>query len=192
VRKSLISAIAIAAVSGLGGYGLANYAGAQGTPAAQDAPPPAQNPPDAQGAPAAQGEPTARPGDSARVRGAGDGWAARGRGENGWGARGWRYAQDRRWDQRRWMMGAQHRPWHMAKARSWGLFYPQADKKLSVADVTTLAQAILLRHGNHTWKVTDVVLNQDNTVSFAFATQGGGVIARFAMDTQTGRFRRIG
>jgi hypothetical protein len=80
----------------------------------------------------------------------------------------------------------------MAKARSWGLFYPESDRKLSVADVTTLAQGILLRHGNHTWKVIDAVQNQDNTVSFAFATQNGGVIARFAMDTQTGRLRRIG
>jgi hypothetical protein len=54
-----------------------------------------------------------------------------------------------------------------------------------------IAQAILLRHGNHTWKVTNVAQNQDNTVSFAFATQSGDVIARFAMNTQTGRIRRI-
>ncbi len=49
----------------------------------------------------------------------------------------------------------------------------------------------MLRHGNHSWKVTNVVQNQDDTVSFAFATQGGDVIARFAIDIHTGRLRRI-
>jgi len=163
VRKHLLVAVAVAAVAGLGGYSLANYAGAQGVPAAQ-------------------GVSAAGMRDGAPMHAA----------ANGWAAGGWRHARDGRWDHRQWMVGAQHRPWHMAKARSWGLFYPQSDKKLSVADVTTLAQGILLRHGNHTWKVIDAVQNQDNTVSFAFATQNGGVIARFAMDTQTGRLRRIG
>jgi hypothetical protein len=81
--------------------------------------------------------------------------------------------------------------WLIAERRGWGLFYPQSDKKLSASDVQTIAQAILLRHGNHTWKVTNVAQNQDNTVSFAFANQSGDVIARFAMNTQTGRIRRI-
>jgi hypothetical protein len=79
----------------------------------------------------------------------------------------------------------------MAAARNWGLFTRQADKKLSAADVQIIADAILLRHGNHTWKVANVVQNQDDTVSFAFATQSGEVIARFAMNTQTGRVRRL-
>lgn len=91
------------------------------------------------------------------------------------------------------MMGAeQHRHWRVTNAHNWGLFYPQADKKLSVADVQTLAQAMLLRHGNHTWKVTNVVQDQDDTVSFAFATPSGEIVARFAMDTHTGRLRRLG
>jgi hypothetical protein len=92
----------------------------------------------------------------------------------------------------RWMMrGRLRHRWLIAERRGWGLFYPQSDKKLSASDVQTIAQAILLRHGNHTWKVTNVAQNQDNTVSFAFATQSGDVIARFAMNTQTGRIRRI-
>jgi hypothetical protein len=72
------------------------------------------------------------------------------------------------------------------------LFYPQPDKKLSTANVQALAQAILLRHGNHAWQVTNVAQNQDDTVSFAFATQSGDVVARFAMNTHTGRLRRLG
>jgi phage baseplate assembly protein gpV len=87
--------------------------------------------------------------------------------------------------------GPQHHHWMMAH-RGWGLFYPVVTKNLTVADVQTIAQAVLLRHGNHTWKVADVTGNQDNTVSFAFTTADGGVVARFAVDTQTGRLRRIG
>jgi hypothetical protein len=84
-----------------------------------------------------------------------------------------------------------HRRWMMAQ-RTFGLFYPVADKDLSVTDVQTIAQAMLLRHGNHSWKVANVTQNQDNTVSFAFATADGGVVARFAIDTHTGRIRRTG
>jgi hypothetical protein len=97
------------------------------------------------------------------------------------------------WERPRSMMGGeQNRRRQMASVRNWGLFSPQADKKLSVADVQTIADAILLRHGNHTWKVINVVQNQDDTVSFAFATQSGEVIAQFAMNTHSGRVRRIG
>ena len=42
------------------------------------------------------------------------------------------------------------------------------------------------------WKAADVAQNQDNTVSFAFATAEGGVVARFAVETQTGKIRRVG
>lgn len=45
----------------------------------------------------------------------------------------------------------------------------------------------MLRHGNHTWKVINVVQNPDDTVSFAFATQSGEVIAQFAVNTHSGR-----
>lgn len=96
------------------------------------------------------------------------------------------------WEHDRPMMAAvQRRHLHMASARNWGLLSHQADKKLSAADVQTLADAILLRQGNHTWKVANVVQNQDDTVSFAFATQSGEVIAQFAMNTHTGRVHRL-
>jgi hypothetical protein len=87
-----------------------------------------------------------------------------------------------------------HHHWMMARMkahRGWGLFYHDGDKNLSAADVQTIAQAILLRHGNHTWKVANVTANQDNTVSFAYTTADGGVIARFSVDTKTGHIRRI-
>jgi len=84
-----------------------------------------------------------------------------------------------------------HHHWMMAH-KGLGLFYPVADKELSDTDVQTIAQAMLLRHGNHTWKVANVARNQDNTVSFAFTTADGGVVAKFAIDTRTGRLHRIG
>ena len=87
--------------------------------------------------------------------------------------------------------GHHHHHWNEAH-KGFGLFYPSADKNLSVTDVQTIAQAILLRHGNHAWKVANVVQNQDNTVSFAYTTGDGGVVARFAIDTQTGRMHRVG
>ena len=98
------------------------------------------------------------------------------------------------------MMGMMHREgfgpgmhhrWMMAH-QGWGLFYNDGDKNLSAADVQVIAQAILLRHGNHSWKVADVVANHDNTVSFAYTTTDGGVVARFSIDTKTGQIRRVG
>jgi hypothetical protein len=145
MNKPFLTAMAIATLTGLGGYGLLNHAGAQAATQAQvtQATDPAFS---------------------------GHGWEIH----------------------RRMMGGEKH--WHRqeAFARNWGLFYPQPDKKLSAADVQTIADAILLRHGNHTWKVTNVVQNQDDTDSFAFATQSGEIIARFAMDIHTGRLRRVG
>jgi hypothetical protein len=132
LNKSVVIALAVATLAGLGGYGLSNYAVAHGASLVQVTP--AMDPP-----------------PSPHDRG-----------------------------HRRWMI------------RNWGLFYPQTDKKLSAADVQTIAEAMLLRHGNHTWKVTDVAQNQDDTVSFAFATQSGDVVARFAMDIHTGRLHRRG
>jgi hypothetical protein len=145
VNKTFITALTVGVLAGLGGYGLANHAGAQTAPQVQgtDGTQPPRTP--------------------------------------------------HGWEHRRWTMGAaQHRHRHMAFARNWGLLSHQSDKKLSTADVQTIADAILLRNGNHAWKVANVVQNQDDTVSFAFATQSGEVIAQFAMNTHTGRVRRIG
>jgi hypothetical protein len=145
MSKSFLIALAVATATGLGGYGLSNYAGAHVASPVQVTP--ATDPPPS-------------PYDRGRDR--------------------WMTDRERR----------ASRP--EAFTRNWGLFYPQPDKKLSAADVQKIAEAILLRHGNHTWKVTNVAQNQDDTVSFAFATQSGDVIARFAMDIHTGRLRRLG
>lgn len=153
VNKVIVSTLAACVVTGLGGYGLSNYASAQGTQPAQ-----VTNP-----GPAQAGQ---------------DGLANERSG-------GWR-------DHHLAWGGMSHIRRHMAVARNWGLFAWQPDKKLTEADVQTLAQALLLRHGNHTWKVTDVAQNQDGTASFAFATQSGDVIARFTMNERTGRLHRVG
>ena len=70
-----------------------------------------------------------------------------------------------------------HRAMHAAFAsdRNWGLFHRPADLGLSAADVQTIAEGILLRNGEHDWKVGDVTANADHTVSFAFVTAHGGV-----------------
>jgi hypothetical protein len=96
------------------------------------------------------------------------------------------------WMQHRHDRQAMHAHWRMEHAKTWSLFTRVDDKQLTVADVQKIAEAILLRHGNHSWKIINVVANQDNTVSFAFGAADGTVIARFAMDTKTGHLRRIG
>jgi hypothetical protein len=49
-----------------------------------------------------------------------------------------------------------------------------------------------LIHGNHTWKVADVADAVDGSVTFAFVTADGSVVARFSMDRHSGRLTRIG
>ncbi len=87
-----------------------------------------------------------------------------------------------------------HGPWeHMREmAQTWGLFFDQKDKNLSDSDVEAVAAAILLVHGNHVWKVADVADAADGSVTFAFTTADGAVVARFSMDRHTGRLTRIG
>lgn len=79
---------------------------------------------------------------------------------------------------------------HMAA--TWGLFFNQPDKKLSTGDVQTLAQAVLLVHGNHSWKVSDVAAAADGSITFAYTTADGSVVARFSVDPHSGRMSRIG
>ncbi len=77
-----------------------------------------------------------------------------------------------------------------ARRETWSLFHRPADLGLSPSDVQTIAEAILLRNGQHDWKVGDVTQNADHTVSFAFVTAHGDVIARFTMNTSNGRIIR--
>lgn len=89
------------------------------------------------------------------------------------------------------MMGWMHAHMMHRRMAAFALVYPAEDRKLGVADVQKIAEAFLLWNGNHAWKVTEVTQNQDNTVSFAYATQEGSVVARFSMDSRTGRVRRL-
>ncbi|HWA81695.1 MAG TPA: hypothetical protein VG848_15460 [Acetobacteraceae bacterium] len=73
---------------------------------------------------------------------------------------------------------------------TWGLFHRPADLGLSPSDVQIIAEAILLRNGEHDWKVGDVTQNADHTVSFAFVTAHGDVVARFTINTSNGRITR--
>jgi hypothetical protein len=83
--------------------------------------------------------------------------------------------------------------WRMHQMeRTWGLFFDQRDKNLDNSDVQVLAEAILLVHGNHAWKVIDVADAADGEATFAYATADGSVIARFSIDRHTGRLIRIG
>ncbi len=74
--------------------------------------------------------------------------------------------------------------------RAFALVYPQPDRNLNPADVQKIAEAFLLWHGNHTWKVVEVAPAADGTIGFALATQEGSVIARFTMDPHTGQISR--
>jgi hypothetical protein len=88
-------------------------------------------------------------------------------------------------------MGWQHRMmWH--RAALFGLFFHPADKQLTPAEVQKIAEAFLLWQGNRDWKVTQVSAGADGKIGFAFATADGGVIARFTMDSKTGRLARVG
>jgi hypothetical protein len=75
---------------------------------------------------------------------------------------------------------------------TFALFARQPDKHLSAADVQTIAQAILLWNGQHEWKVTQVEPGQNNQVTFAYAAPDGTVIAKFAINQDTGRIDRVG
>jgi hypothetical protein len=80
----------------------------------------------------------------------------------------------------------------MRRLRTFALVYPQDDRKLTPPDVQKIAEAFLLWHGNHTWKVVEVAPAADGTIGFALATQEGSVIARFTMDPHSGRVTRTG
>lgn len=74
---------------------------------------------------------------------------------------------------------------------TFALVYRHADRHLSPADVEIIAKAFLLWHGNHSWKVVDVAPAPDGKIGFAYATQQGGVIARFTMNPHTGQIARV-
>jgi len=71
------------------------------------------------------------------------------------------------------------------------IFHPE-DRQLTAPEVQKIAEAFLLWNGNRDWKVTQVVAGPNGKIGFAFATADGGVIARFTMDSKTGRVARVG
>jgi hypothetical protein len=87
------------------------------------------------------------------------------------------------------MMGAMHRPdadrpFH---PRDFALIYPKPDRQLSAADVQKIAEAFLLWHGNHTWKVADIAATPEGPIAFSLTTPEGSVVAKFTMDPHSGR-----
>jgi len=80
----------------------------------------------------------------------------------------------------------------MQRMRTFALLYHVDDRQLTGPEVQKIAEAFLLWNGNRTWKVTEVAAAPDGKVAFAFATADGSVIARFTMDSKTGRVTRIG
>lgn len=85
-------------------------------------------------------------------------------------------------------MGGMH---GFAEPGTFALLYRPADRELNAADVQKIAEAFLLWHGNHTWKVADVADNADS-VGFAYTAPDGTVIAKFSMEKKTGHITRVG
>ena len=73
---------------------------------------------------------------------------------------------------------------------TFALVFRHRDRNLSPSDVQTIAQAFLLWHGNHTWKVVNVAPAPGGAIGFSLATQTGSVIASFTMDPHTGHVTR--
>ena len=86
----------------------------------------------------------------------------------------------------------QHRANVFRQLRNFALVYPQEDRKLTPPDVQKIAEAFLLWHGNHEWKVVEVAPAADGAIGFALATKEGSVIARFTMDPHTAKLTRTG
>lgn len=87
------------------------------------------------------------------------------------------------------MSGWHRRPFAFG---TFALFHPPADRQLTTADVQTIAQALLLWNGNHTWKVTDVAAGPDGQIGFTYSAPDNTVIARFSVDPHSGRLTRTG
>jgi hypothetical protein len=92
------------------------------------------------------------------------------------------------------MMGWDRHRMHrgMFDRRTFALIYRQEDRQLTPADVQKIAEAFLLRNGNHTWKVTNVAPTADGPIGFSLTTPEGSVVAKFTMDPHSGRIQRLG
>lgn len=98
-----------------------------------------------------------------------------------------------------------HGPWHGPRHGPWGphhrplitpgtfalLFHPK-NRAITPADAAAIATGFLRWNGNHDWKVIDVKALSDGKIGFAYATPDNAVIARFTIDSRTGRIKRVG
>ena len=93
-----------------------------------------------------------------------------------------------------WMRGMWHHPRHkrLIAPGTFALFYHPKDRQLTAADVSAIATGFLRWNGNHSWKVIDVKPAGEAHIGFAYATADGSVIARFTINSHTGRIRRVG
>jgi hypothetical protein len=80
---------------------------------------------------------------------------------------------------------------HHDPMRMLGLFYPAEDRALTGSDVQKIAEAFLLLHGNHAWKITNVAQDADR-ITFAVTTAQNALVATFAMNRHTGHLSRTG
>ncbi|HBK08607.1 MAG TPA: hypothetical protein DDZ81_22600 [Acetobacteraceae bacterium] len=76
--------------------------------------------------------------------------------------------------------------------RDFALIYRQEDRNLAPDDVQKIAEAFLLWHGNHSWKVSNVAATAGGPIGFSMTTPEGSVVAKFTMDPHTGRIQRVG
>ncbi len=88
------------------------------------------------------------------------------------------------------MWGRHHRP--LITPGTFALLFHPKNREITSADATAIATGFLRWNGNHTWKVVDVKAQGDNKIGFAYATADNSVIARFTINTHTGRIRRVG
>jgi hypothetical protein len=72
-----------------------------------------------------------------------------------------------------------------------GFFINRDNKNLSNDDVKAIAEAGLLWFGERGWAIGEVKDAGSRTAEFTLTTREGGVIARFTMDRDTGRIRRV-
>jgi len=84
-------------------------------------------------------------------------------------------------------MGGQHH----GRGPFAGFFINRDNKNLTNDDVKKIAEAGLLWFGERGWKIGEVKDAGSRTAEFALTTENGGVIARFTMDRDSGRVRRI-
>ncbi|WP_291296591.1 hypothetical protein [Elioraea sp.] len=70
-------------------------------------------------------------------------------------------------------------------------FINRDNKNLTNDDVKKIAEAGLLWFGERNWRIGEVKDSGSRTAEFVLVTTEGGVIARFTMDRDSGRVRRI-